>query len=67
MDSMTGTVTRNSMIIHANGTIQKIMVAWTGSNVAAVQIVRRDLPARRDRLGREVQQVPKVFLESEAR
>lgn len=67
MASMTGTVTPNSMIIHANVTIQKSMVAQIGSNVAAVQIVHRDLQARRDRLAREVQPVPRVFLESEVR
>ena len=67
MDSMTGTVTPNSMIIHVNATIQKSMVARIGSNVAAVRIVRRDLQARRGPLAREVQLVPKVFLESEVR
>ena len=67
MDSMTGTVTPNSMIIHANVTIPKSMVARIGSNIAAVQIVRRDLQARRVRLAREVQLVPREFLESEVR
>ena len=55
------------MIIHANVTIQESMVARIGSNVSAVQIVRRGLPARRVLLAREVQLVPKVFLEPEAR
>ncbi|MBQ8359068.1 MAG: hypothetical protein IJX37_04025 [Oscillospiraceae bacterium] len=67
MDSMTETVTPNSMIIHVNVTIQKSVVARIGSNVAAEQIVRRDLQAHRVRLAREVQLVPREFLESEAR
>lgn len=67
MDSMTGIVTPNSMIIHANVTIQKSMAARIENNVAAVQIVRRGQQARRVRLAREVQLVPRVFLESEAR
>ena len=53
------------MIIHANVTIQKNMVSRIGSNAATVQIVRRDLQVHRVRLAREVQQVPKVFPESE--
>ena len=67
MFSMTETVTPNLMIIHANVTIHKSMVIRIGSNVAAVQIVRRDLQARRGRLAREVQLVHKVFLDSEGR
>lgn len=67
MNSMTGTVTPNSMIIHVSVTIQKSIVARIESNVAAVQIVRQDLQARRVQLAREVQLVPKEFLESEVR
>ena len=67
MDTMIGTVTPNSMIIRVNVTIQKSMVARSGSNVVAVQIVRQDLQVRRDRLVREVLSGPKVFLESEVR
>ena len=51
---MTGTVIPNSMIIHVSVTVQKSMIARSGINVAAVQIVHRVLPARRVRLAREV-------------
>ena len=47
MASMTETVTPNLMTIPANVTIQKSMVARIGSNVAAVQIVHRDLLAHK--------------------
>jgi len=67
MASITGTVTPSSMIIHANVTNQKSMAARTGINVAAIQIVRRDLQAHRGRLDREVRQVLKVFPELEVR
>ena len=55
------------MIIHANATIQKSMVARIGSNIAVAPIARRDLQARRVLWGHGGQQVPKVFPESEAR
>ena len=61
MDSMTGTVTPNLMIIHANDTIQKSMVARIGSNVAAIQIVRRDLQVRRVLQVKQVPLAPKVL------
>ena len=64
---MIGTVTPNSMIIHANATIQKTVAARIGSNVAAVQIVHRDLQAHKGRSARGVQLVPKVSQESEVR
>ena len=53
------------MIIHANVTIPKNMVAQIGSNAAIVQIVRRVLRVRRDRLVQEVQLAHRAFLESE--
>ena len=55
------------MIIHANVTIPKSMGARSGSNVAAVQIVHRDLQAHRDRWARGVQLVLRAFPGSEAR
>ena len=67
MFSMTETVTPNLMIIRANVTIHKSMVIRIGSNVAAVQIVHRDLRVHRGLLAQEVQLVPRVFPASEVR
>ena len=64
---MIGTVTPNSMIIHANATIQKTVAARIGSNVAAVQIARPVQPAHRGRWVQGDRRDLKVFQEPEFR
>ena len=64
---MTGTVTLNSMIIHANVTIPKTMDVGKGRSVTVVRAAHRDQPVRRARLVQGGRLVPRVFLEQEAR
>ena len=67
MASMTETMIPSSMIILVNVTIQKSTVALTGSKLAVIPIVSRDLQARRDRWAQEALLALRVFQEAEAR
>ena len=67
MTLMIESVIHNSMIIRANATIPKSVVARIGITVSAVRIARRDPPVHRARWAPGDGQVLKVFLASEAR